>query len=498
MSDNNQRSKGTSTRFSRRRFLGAAGATGLTLGLAGCTGDDGDGGQDIDPTATIDEDVTIEVAMDGDFAEIQGSIRTALSDAGLDDSVTVDVLPGDFETGSRRSDFQSALDANRGSPDIFMMDSGWTIPFIVREQVINLENALTSDTLSYVSDSYLPAAVNTATNPDTGDLYGLPLFPDYPMMQYRKDVVEEAGYDPEGENWATEPMSWQEFATMARDVWDQNGGPDGDQFDYAFTTQGADYVGTSCCTFNEMMTSFGGAYFGDHENLFGPVGDRPITVDDSAVISTIEVMRSFMYGPDADNANSDYPQLASSDIVEFTEESAREPFTQGNAIFLRNWPYAVNINVDEFGEDFDVMPLPFGVPDGEGNFDGTGGTSAALGGWHLTINPNSDNLSAAAQVLEAFANQSVMETLFREGGYIPPDPSVTENADQEVAGKMNRFLDTLAVAGQNTVPRPVTVVWPDQSPLVASEIHSAYTGDKTPSTAMSDLANQLEDTEQTS
>ena len=29
-------------------------------------------------------------------------------------------------------------------------------------------------------------------------------------MIYRKDLVEEAGYDPEGENWATEPMSWQE------------------------------------------------------------------------------------------------------------------------------------------------------------------------------------------------------------------------------------------------------------------------------------------------
>jgi len=34
-------------------------------------------------------------------------------------------------------------------------------------------------------------------------------------MHYRKDLVEEAGYEPDSENWATEPMSWQAFAEMA-------------------------------------------------------------------------------------------------------------------------------------------------------------------------------------------------------------------------------------------------------------------------------------------
>ncbi len=28
------------------------------------------------------------------------------------------------------------------------------------------------------------------------------------------------------------------------------------------------------------MTSYGGAYFGGRENLFGPIGDRPITVEE--------------------------------------------------------------------------------------------------------------------------------------------------------------------------------------------------------------------------
>ena len=188
------------------------------MGIAGCSDDD-DG-----PDA-------VQISMDGEWTAFEDSVIDSLYEAGLDESIDVDILPGDFETGSRQADFTSALDSGRSTPDIFMMDSGWTIPFIARGQLVNLSDELSSETLNYVQNDYLESAVSTASDPETGDLYGLPLFPDYPLMHYRKDLVEEAGYDPEGENWATEPMSWQEFADMAADVWEQNGGPDGDEFD---------------------------------------------------------------------------------------------------------------------------------------------------------------------------------------------------------------------------------------------------------------------------
>jgi ABC-type glycerol-3-phosphate transport system substrate-binding protein len=466
---------------SRRQFLEVTGATGAAVGLAGCSGGGGGG------------DGPIQITMDAEWGGISDALTQSLYDAGLDESIEIEILPGDFESGARRSEFTSALDAGRASPDIFMMDSGWTIPFIARGQLVNLSDELSSETLDYVQNDYLPSAVNTASDPESGDLFGLPLFPDYPVMHYRKDLVEDAGYDPDGENWATEPMSWQEFAEMAADVWEQNGGPGGD-FDYGFTTQGDNYVGLACCTFNETMTSFGGAYFGDHENLFGPIGDRPITVNEEPVHDTIRMMRSFMEGPEAEYAHPDFPQISTTDLLSFTEEPSREPFTSGNAIFHRNWPYAIPLNLDseEFSaEDYDVMPLPYGIEAGEGEYEGTGGAAAALGGWHLTINPNTPRLDDCVQVLEAFANEEVMTTNFAEGGYLPPDPSVTESVDPDDVGALGDFLDTLAVAGQNTVPRPVTVAWPDQSPQVASEVSAAYQGEKSPEQAMSDLESSL-------
>jgi len=129
------------------------------------------------------------------------------------------------------------------------------------------------------------------------------------------------------------------------------------------------------------MTSFGGAYFGDHENLFGPIGDRPITVNEEPVHDTIRMMRSFMEGPDAESTLTRTSRRFRRQICSRSPRSRpREPFTSGNAIFHRNWPYAIPLNLDseEFSaEDYDVMPLPYGIEAGEGEYEGTGGTGGA-------------------------------------------------------------------------------------------------------------------------
>jgi ABC-type glycerol-3-phosphate transport system substrate-binding protein len=267
---------------------------------------------------------------------------------------------------------------------------------------------------------------------------------------------------------------------------------------YGYTFQGASYGGLACCTFNEIMSSWGGSYFGDHENLFGPIGDRPITVDQEPVLDALRMNRAFIHGNDAENTlDAVEGNISPSEVLQWKEEDSRNPFTNGQAVAHRNWPYSIAINgaEDAFGENLGVMPIPYGVTEDEADYEGAGGTAAALGGAHLSVNPNSEHIEAALMAIDAFTDESVQLTIFETLGWIPPKPSLFESERARNLPVMGRYLDSLAVAGENAVARPVTNIWPEQSTRIYQEVHDAYTGNKAPETAMSDLKDRLQEME---
>ncbi|MFC6717648.1 extracellular solute-binding protein [Natrialbaceae archaeon GCM10025810] len=470
------RLRGATTRRSLlKATAGSVAVGGVTV--AGCLGAARETGTVVMTAAT-----DVEGIMYGD-----DSIQQALWDAGLDENISVEIQTVVSDSAQRMQTTQSALEAGRAPPDIHMMDSGWTIPFILRNQTVNLTENLPEDVVERVNEEYLDMSLETARHPDTEDLHALPLFPDLGFTLFRRDLIEDAGYDTEG--WGTDPPSWEEFSSAVADARDEAG------TEYGFTTQAAAYEGLSCCTFNEVMTSWGGAYFGGIDNLF-TAGDRPVTVDEEAVIDAIRMMRSFIDGEE-ENTLDDYPQISPSTIVQWTEQESLDPFVAGDAISNRNWSYAIAEagTEDGFGEDLGVMTRPYAVSEDEAEFEGTGGTTAALGGWNLTVSPFSERQEEALQVLEAFANEEVMLTVFELGGFLPPNLDLVSEADEDDVGPVVRYADVVESASENAIPRPATDLWPEQSALVFQEVNAAYRGVKSPEDAMSDLANNLEDSE---
>ncbi len=482
---------------SRRRFVEAAGASGVAVGVAGCLGfgggGGGGGGSDVINTEAPSEEVSVQFASDSNFKGKQDAINQALYDAGMPENITVEMLAGSFDSGDRQSKYQQALNAGQEQPTIMMMDNGWTIPFIARESITNLSQAFPDNIVSEVKDTYLDSMVATASM--DGDLYGIPLFADFPTIQYRKDLLREAGYsDSDFETWATESMTWQEFSEVVRAAMDETG-------KQGFTWQGASYVGLACCDFVEFMSSWGGAYFGGFDNLFGPVGDRPITVDEEQVVNAVRMMRTFIHGQDDSEALEGYAEISPEAVVQYKEETSRKPFTNGEVVAHRNWPYSILINAadDVYGEDLGVMPIPYEVTAEESKYGPEiGGIPSALGGWHVTLNPNAPELDkrAAFQVMKTLAtSDQVKLDLFEIGGWIPPAADLINSDAAKELDVIGRYVDTLAVAGQNAVPRPVTAIWPQQSTQVSKEVNAAIKQDKTPQKAMSDLAGALEDIE---
>jgi ABC-type glycerol-3-phosphate transport system substrate-binding protein len=249
------------------------------------------------------------------------------------------------------------------------------------------------------------------------------------------------------------------------------------------------------------MGSWGGSYFGEFQNLFGPIGDRPITVEEEPVINALRMMRTFIHGSDDEFALDGYQDISPDAVVQYTEEPSREPFTQGRTVALRNWPYSININgaSDVYGEDLGVMPIPFAVSAEDSAYGPEiGGSTSALGGWHLCLNPNASDAKkqAALQVFQALNNDQVRLDLFEIGGWIPPIPDLINTSETQELDIIGRYVDSLQVAASNAVPRPVTAIWPQQSTQVASEVNSCIRQQKSPEDAMSSLAGSLESLEQ--
>jgi ABC-type glycerol-3-phosphate transport system substrate-binding protein len=474
---------------SRRQFVRAVGASGAAVGLTGYV--DGEAVGEVQQNAT-----TVQWATDSDFeGDVWENLQEVLYDNGLSQDIEIDVVAGPNVTDNRRDQYQQWLSAGRGQPDILYVDSGWTLPFVAREQLLNLSQSdvFPQDAIDTIDSEYFEASVSTAKGPD-GDLFAVPLFPDFPTMQYNKNYLREAGYgDDDFDQWATEPMQWQQFSEITREALDAN------DVRYGFTFQAQAYEGLSCCDFNEFMTSWGGAYFGGRENLFGPVGDRPITVNEQPVHDAIRMVRTFIHGSDAQNTLDDYAgDIAPSGVLQWAEEPSRKPFTNGNAVMHRNWPYSINISGEEenLGEDLGVMPLPYAVSEDEAEYPGTGGTTAALGGWHNAINPNSNNQEAAAKVLQAMMSEEFKLALFEELGFLPPEPELLDTDRAQEVPIMGRYLDSVRVAGEDAMPRPVTVAWPQESQRIAQQVNRAFAQGGNPEQAMSQLEQQLQQIEQ--
>jgi ABC-type glycerol-3-phosphate transport system substrate-binding protein len=210
------------------------------------------------------------------------------------------------------------------------------------------------------------------------------------------------------------------------------------------------------------------------------------------------MVRTFIHGTGANNTIDDYAGISPSGVLQWDEEPARRPFTNGNAVAHRNWPYSINTSGAEenLGQNLGVMPLPYAVTEDEAEYPGTGGTSAALGGWHTTLNPNSNNKDAALQVLEAMMADSFRLALFEIVGWLPPAPDLLDTDRARDVPVMGRYLEPIRIAGENAIPRPVTPVWPQESNRIAQQVNSAFAQGGNPEQAMSQLEQQLQQIEQ--
>ncbi|GAB3419589.1 hypothetical protein GCM10027435_21140 [Haloparvum alkalitolerans] len=483
----------------RRRFLRTAGATGVGASIAGCLGGDG-GDSDESGGSTssdgADGETTLQITLLSQMTEqaING-FEPALKEAGLSEDITLEIntaTPGQLE-----QQYRQWLNAGRGDPDVLLMDVGWSIPFIRRGQLLNLNDHLSDEEIDTLESEFKGPSVDSSRG-QNGNLYGVPFIMDVRGVMYRKDHAEAAGYDPEAENWGSEPMSWAEFSQIAADVKQQQ------ELEYGMTMPFELSQTITCCAFNGMMSQWGGAYFGGRDNLFGPVGERPVTVDEEPVLNALRMLRTFMHGHDDEHSldESEFAgDIVPSDALGWRYTTDMESFIAGDAfaytVGQMGLLQQIGASVDgDVNDMIGMMPYPYGVERSEAEYEGLGGSVSPLAGYNLSVNPNSDKIDAALEVLRAVLTDDFHRNYFEVSGSLPPKPSVFESESLTEHETFGQYLDTFRIAAENPVPRPVTPIYFQEADIIAQEVHNVVSQGKPPEQGMTDLKEQLQQIEE--
>jgi multiple sugar transport system substrate-binding protein len=329
------------------------------------------------------------------------------------------------------------LNARVGEPDVLQLDVVWTPEFAAAGWIRSL------DAFHPPSEGLFDSAV--AANRWQGALYALPWFIDVGMLYWRTDLMRSP------------PDNLDALARTSRQLIAAR------QVPYGFVWQGARYEGL-ITAFVEHLGAFGGAILDDQGR---------VVVDSEAAVRALTFMRDSIY------VDGSVPPA----VLTWQEEHTRFAFQNGQAAFMRNWPYAYALlgsDESEVAARFAVAPLP----------RGPGGTpTAALGGSALAINAYSDQPDDAYRLLEFLLEPPQMIERAQIAGQFPPARALYDTAALQAALKVpaaeaRRIIET-------AVPRPVTPVYTQLSSILQVSVHRALTRQQEPRTALAEAAAEI-------
>ena len=175
----------------------------------------------------------------------------------------------------------------------------------------------------------------------------------------------------------------------------------------------------------------------------------------SARINEPEAVAAIKFLYDTINTTKISPQ----NVLSWDEEPSRQPFTSGEAMFMRNWSYVYPIAQDpaasQVVDKVGVAPLP--------HFPG-GKSAATLGGYQLGVNANSKQREAAVEFLTWLSSPEIQQRIALNFGLAPTRPALFEDAQIKAE---QPFMASLQSVFTGATPRPITPKYAEVSLALA-------------------------------
>ena len=329
------------------------------------------------------------------------------------------------------------LNSHVGEPDVLQLDVVWTPEFAAAGWIRPLDE--------FHPNTHDLFTSTVAANRWKNALYALPWFVDVGMLYWRTDLM------------TAPPPTFQDLVGTAKAIQASHGIP------FGFVWQGARYEGL-VANFVEHLGAFGGAVLDENGK---------VVVDSESGVRALTFMRDTIY------TDGVVPPAA----LTWQEEQTRLAFQNGEAVFMRNWPYAYALLEEpdsKVAGRVAVAPIP-GQPGGA--------ATAALGGSSLAINAYSDQPDDAYRLIEFLLEPEQMIERVRIAGQFPPAPSLYGGRELAAALKIPAAEARRII--EAAVPRPVSPVYSQLSAILQVSLHRSLTRQQEPRDALVEAATAM-------
>jgi trehalose/maltose transport system substrate-binding protein len=363
---------------------------------------------------------------------------------------TAKVVSAPTSTTERLALYQQYMAAGTSDIDVYEIDVIW--PGILASNLEDLTGKIDPTALA----QHFPSLVENDTV--AGKLVAVPWRTDAGLLYYRSDLLEKYGAKP--------PQTWQELTATARRIQDAERAA-GHRDMQGFVWQGKAYEGLTVDALEWIASSGGGTL---------------VDASGKVTVNNPQAARAL------DQAAAWVGQISPQGVLNYTEEEARGVFQSGNAVFMRNWPYAWALSQSADSPvkgKVGVAPLPNGGAPGEHS-------AGVLGGWQLAVSRYSHNKDAAIDLIRYLTSAQEQKRRAIQYSYNPTIAAVYK--DPEVLAAVP-FYGALYAVFTDAIARPSRITgerYNQVSAYFVSAVHDILSSGGGAAQRLAQLQRQLE------
>jgi trehalose/maltose transport system substrate-binding protein len=350
-------------------------------------------------------------------------------------------------TNERLALYQQLLAAGASDIDVLQIDVIW--PGLLENHLRDLGTDLGAQ-----AGEHFPRIVENNTIGDR--LVAMPWFASVPLLYYRDDLLQK--YE------ASVPRTWVELEQVAQRIQAAEREA-GNQRVWGYVWQGRAYEGLTCNALEWIAGEGGGTI-----------------VEQDGRISVSNPLAARAVGRAARWVGAITPP----GVLNYAEEDSRGVFQSGNAVFMRNWPYAwalAQADDSPIRGKIGIAQLPAGTD---------GRSVATLGGWQLAVSRYSGNPEAAVDLVRYLVSRREQRRRALAGSFLPTIPALYK--DPELVASVP-FLDRLVPVIETSVARPSTVTRSKYSQVTSAvwnAVHATLSGMKDAEASLTSLQSRLQ------